>query len=95
MATYSTDTTAVVDLGGDIVAMAGDVDEAATKVAGISDLADPPDTVAALAGFAKAYGQTTSRLHDDVIALGRLTQAAGAEYDAVETAATQLYFGHG
>jgi hypothetical protein len=89
--TYSADTGAIVGLGGDIVTMAGDVDKAAAAVSGTPCLAGPPDTSTALADFAKAYGQTTDRLRDDVIALGRLTQAAGAEYDAVETAASQLH----
>jgi hypothetical protein len=90
MVTFRTDTGAVIGLGGDIVAKAASVDGAAGQVAGTPCLAGPPETAAALADFAHAYGQTTQRLHDDVVALGRLTQATGAEYDAVEAAAAQV-----
>jgi hypothetical protein len=95
MTTYSTDTGRVMALGTSIVTMAGGVDGAASDVAGTPCLAGPPETAAALAAFAQAYGQTTSRLHDDVVALGRLTQAAAAEYDAVEAAATQIGYAEG
>lgn len=90
MVTFRTDTSAVVDLGGEVVTMAADVDQAAGDVAGIPCLAGPPATAAALRELAQAYGQTTQRLHDDVVALGLLTQAAGAAYAEVETAAAQL-----
>jgi hypothetical protein len=90
MVTYRTDTGAVTNLGGGIVSMAGDVDDVVAGVAGIPNVGDPPHTAAALVDFTKAYRQTTERLQADVVALGRLTQAAGAEYAAVEAAAAQV-----
>jgi hypothetical protein len=90
MVTYSADTGGIMTLGGDIVGMAARVDGAARDVGGTPCLAGPPETAAALARFARAYGRSTDRLRDDVVALGRLTQAAAAEYDAVETAAAQV-----
>jgi hypothetical protein len=97
MVTFATEPAAVRGLGSDIVAMASDVDRATAAVGALgalgatASLDGPPRTAAALADFAEAYGQTTERLRDDVVALGRLTQAVGAEYDAVETAAFRLY----
>jgi hypothetical protein len=93
MVTYATDTAAVVALGSDIVAMADGVGGAAAAVGATPSLDGPCGTAGALAAFAEAYGQTAERLRTDVVALGRLTQAVGAEYDAVEASAIRLYIG--
>lgn len=90
-----TDTAGVIGLGTDIVGMAGGVDGATAAVGAPHGVEDPPATASALAELMTAYRRSTQRLRDDVVALGRLTQAAGAEYDAVESAAARLHAAEG
>ena len=95
MVTISTCPSFVVDLGGQIAAKVTGLDDVVADVAGAPDVGDPPQTAGALVDFLTAYKQTVKRLRDDVVALGRLTQAAGAEYDAVEAAATRVDLAQG
>ncbi|HET7488111.1 MAG TPA: hypothetical protein VFJ85_09290 [Acidimicrobiales bacterium] len=81
----------------DIVAMGGRIANAAGPLGGQGDAVAhatpeaPPATARALEHFAKAYGQTVHNLAVDVIALGRLTQVAGTNYERVEQAAARSW----
>lgn len=86
VATIQTDPSAVVAMGGRVAGLAAGLRGGAAAV-GRGAVDGPPRTAAALASFARAYAQTVANLHDDVVALGRLTQVAGANYERVEAAA--------
>ena len=88
MASFETRPADVVAMGGRVAALAAGLDGDAAAV-GRDRLDGPPRTAAALARFADAYRTSVANLRDDVVALGRLTQVAGSNYERVEAAATR------
>lgn len=90
MARIETRPADVVAMGARVAALAAGMrgDE---RAVGDGPVDGPPRTVAALARFATAYGDTVRNLGDDVVALGRLTQVAGANYERVEACAARRF----
>lgn len=88
------DVAAAMDLGEQIVDIAEHVAEAGMALTadscGLGFLSEPPATGAALTTFAIEYGSGIQRLHDDVVALGRLVQATAMDFEDVDAAAAGM-----
>ena len=87
----TTDPAAVNALGGRIASSADALDPAVDAVNSCIAIDGPPQTAAAVAAATPALSRSVNHLRDDVVALGRLTEVAGASYERVEAAAAALF----
>lgn len=80
------DAAAAMALGAQVVEVAADIDQAGAELTAQSCLGEPSATAAALRTFVTEFGSGIARLHDDVVALGRLVQATAADFEDVDAA---------
>ena len=90
MSVVGIDSAAAMELGEQVVAVAADVDDAKSRLAMQSCLAEPPATAAAVRTLITEFSSGIERLSDDVVALGRLVQATAADFEDVDAAAAGM-----